>query len=261
MILIAGPCVIESYDHCAFLADAILQRAAALGFDFFFKASFDKANRTSSLGYRGPGLERGLEILMAVKQKTGVQLTTDIHEARQARAAAEVVDLIQIPALLSRQTDLIEAAARTKKPINLKKGQFMAPEDMRHAALKAQIAGAERIFLTERGTTFGYHNLVVDMRSIPIMKALDKGPVIIDASHAVQRPGAAGAASSGDPEYIETIALAAIAAGADGIFVEVHERPETALSDGKNSLPLDRLTRLLAMAKRIAETARWAESL
>lgn len=253
MILIAGPCVIESFDHCAMLADFIAERAFPLGFDFFFKASFDKANRTSSLGYRGPGLERGLNILNAVQRKVGVKVTTDIHLPSQAAPAAEMVDLIQIPALLSRQTDLIEAAARTGKPINLKKGQFMAPEDMKHAALKAQLAGAGQLYLTERGTTFGYHNLIVDMRSIAIMKALGKGPVIIDASHAVQRPGAAGAASSGDPEFIETIALAAVVAGADGFFIEVHDHPTMALSDGQNSLRTGNLVQLLKRVKAIHE--------
>lgn len=257
MILIAGPCVIESQDQALFLAEAILPRALALGYDFYFKASFDKANRTSGTAYRGPGLEAGLETLEAVKAKTGAKVTTDIHEARQAGPVGEVVDLIQIPALLSRQTDLIHAAALTGKPINIKKGQFMAPADMKQAALKATIAGAKTIFLTERGSCFGYHDLVVDMRSIPIMKGLGNYKVIIDASHSVQRPTALGGASSGQPEFIGTIAMAAVAAGADGIFVEVHERPTAALSDGMNSLPLELLPRLLRLAKMVEVGREW----
>ena len=236
LFLIAGPCVIESEEHVHFLAKEI---ARIVGGPFIFKASFDKANRSSATSYRGPGLKEGLRILKTVRD-TGVPVLTDIHEPAQADAAADSVDILQIPAFLCRQTDLLEAAGRTGKVINIKKGQFVAPHDIRHAADKVAAAGNNRIILTERGSSFGYNNLVVDMRGIPIMRAFG-WPVVFDATHSVQLPGAAGTASGGQPQFIEPLASAAVAAGADGVFVEVHEAPERALSDGANALRLDRL--------------------
>jgi 2-dehydro-3-deoxyphosphooctonate aldolase (KDO 8-P synthase) len=255
-LLVLGPCVIESRLHVLTMAEEIkrvVDRAIAqtgLPIRFFFKASFDKANRTSRDSYRGPGLELGLELLQEVKERVGVRITTDIHEARQARPVAEVADLLQVPALLSRQTDLLEAAARTGKPVNVKKGQFAAPWDLAHVAKKLRGAGAKEFFLTERGTVFGYNNLVVDFRSIPILKSLG-APVLFDASHSVQQPGGADRSSSGEPEMIPVLARAAIAAGADGLFVEVHDNPRKALSDGPNSLPLELLPTFLADILRI----------
>jgi 2-dehydro-3-deoxyphosphooctonate aldolase (KDO 8-P synthase) len=252
LILILGPCVIESGDHAVRMAQKISNVCARLKMDFIFKASFDKANRLSLDSYRGPGIEEGLGILQDVKEETGCRILSDIHEPWQAKTAAMVLDVIQIPALLSRQTDLIVAAARTGKQLNIKKGQFMAPEDMFRIVAKAGAQGNQKIWITERGTTFGYHNLVVDMRSIPIMKETDF-PVIIDATHAVQQPGGGDGRSSGRPEFIATIARAAVAAGADGVFLEVHDDPAHALSDGPNSLPLDELEPLLARLRRIHE--------
>lgn len=255
MLFILGPCVIESEDHAVRMAARIDKICRRSGAEFIFKASFDKANRTSLDSFRGPGLEEGLRILAEVKAETGAQVTSDVHEARQADQAGEVLDLIQIPALLSRQTDLIVAAARTGKPLNIKKGQFMGPRDALYAAAKARAAGAKEIWLTERGTTFGYHDLVVDVRSIPTMRA-GGYPVIIDATHAVQKPGAGQGASMGTPELIPTIARAAVAAGADGVFLEVHDDPAHAKSDGPNSLPLAELERLLEQLLRIREASR-----
>ena len=237
LFLIAGPCVIESEEHVHFLAKEI---AHIVGGPFVFKASFDKANRSSATSYRGPGLKEGLRILKSIRD-TGVPVLTDIHEPAQADAAADAVDVLQIPAFLCRQTDLLEAAGRTGKVINIKKGQFVAPHDIRHAADKVAATGNNRIILTERGSSFGYNNLVVDMRGIPIMRAFG-WPVVFDATHSVQLPGAAGTSSGGQPQFIEPLASAAVAAGADGIFVEVHEAPERALSDGANALRLDRLS-------------------
>lgn len=251
-ILILGPCVIESADHAVRMAQKIKKICDGLGQDLIFKASFDKANRSSISGYRGPGLRAGLEILARVKAEVGVPVISDIHESWQAPIAAEVLDVIQIPALLCRQTDLIVAAAQTGRPLNIKKGQFMAPEDMALAVEKATANGCRTLYLTERGTTFGYHNLVVDMRSIPIMQRLGV-PVIIDATHAVQKPSAGAGCSTGQPEFIPTIARAAVAAGADGVFLEVHDDPAHALSDGPNSLRLDELGPLLAQLLRIRE--------
>ncbi len=236
LFLIAGPCAIESEEHVHFLAKEI---ARVIGGPFIFKASFDKANRSSATSYRGPGLKEGLRILKSIRD-TGVPVLTDIHEPAQAEAAAEAVDILQIPAFLCRQTDLLVAAGRTGKVVNIKKGQFVAPHDIRHAADKVASTGNNRIILTERGSSFGYNNLVVDMRGIPIMRAFG-WPVVFDATHSVQLPGAAGTASGGQPQFIEPLASAAVAAGADGIFVEVHEAPERALSDGANALRLDRL--------------------
>ncbi len=253
--VIAGPCVLESEDHALFLAQEIKKICQQLALPFIFKASFDKANRSSLKSYRGPGLERGLSILKKVKEVTGVAVLSDIHEAWQAEPAAEILDILQIPALLCRQTDLIMAAAKTKKPLNLKKGQFMAPEDMAMVIEKAVSSGNEQIILTERGTFFGYHDLVVDMRSIAVMKQWGF-PVAIDASHAVQKPGAAGTRSSGSPEFIPVIARSAIAAGADGLFIEVHEDPPRALSDKDNSLKLEKLKEVLLSVKFIWQAVR-----
>jgi 2-dehydro-3-deoxyphosphooctonate aldolase (KDO 8-P synthase) len=247
LVLIAGPCVIESERHVHFLANAIRRIAG----DFIVKASFDKANRSSITSYRGPGLREGLTILAGLRRE-GFQVLTDIHEPSQAEAAADAVDVLQIPAFLCRQTDLLVAAGRTGKVVNIKKGQFVAPDDMRHAAEKVASTGNERIVLTERGSSFGYNNLVVDMRGLVIMRKLGY-PVVFDATHSVQLPGAAGSASGGQPEFIEPLARAAVATGAvDGIFVEVHENPEAALSDGANALKLDRLAPLWACLQQIA---------
>ena len=252
LIFILGPCVIEGEDHAVRMAQNLKKICYRLGQDLIFKASFDKANRSSISGYRGPGIERGLEILATVKAETGCRVTSDIHEPWQAEKAAEVLDVIQIPALLSRQTDLIVAAARTGRPLNLKKGQFMAPGDMAFAVEKATASGCREVYLTERGTTFGYRNLVVDLRSIPIMRRLGF-PVIIDATHAVQKPSAGAGCSAGEPEFIPVIAQAAVAAGADGVFLEVHDDPAHAKSDGPNSLQLDELAPLLERLVRIKE--------
>jgi 2-dehydro-3-deoxyphosphooctonate aldolase (KDO 8-P synthase) len=233
--LIAGPCVIESEEHVLRIARAIYERVGK----FVFKASFDKANRSSIRSYRGPGLKEGLRILAEVR-KLGLAALTDIHEPAQAAPVAEVVDVLQIPAFLCRQTDLLLEAGRTGRAVNIKKGQFLSPSDFLHAAEKVSTTGNQRILLTERGASFGYNNLVVDMRSLPIM-ARSGYPVIFDATHSVQLPGAGGGMSGGEPQFIEPLARAATAAGIAGIFVEVHEAPEKALSDGANALRLDLL--------------------
>jgi 2-dehydro-3-deoxyphosphooctonate aldolase (KDO 8-P synthase) len=235
LALIAGPCVIESEEHVQFLAGRIREVAG----DFVFKASFDKANRSSVSSYRGPGLAEGLRILSGLR-KQGFTVLTDIHEPAQAEAAAEAADILQIPAFLCRQTDLLAAAGRTGRAVNIKKGQFVSPRDIGHAADKVASTGNTNIILTERGSSFGYNNLVVDMRGLKIMRDLG-WPVVFDATHSVQLPGASGSASGGQPEFIEPLARAAVAAGVDGVFVEVHEAPERALSDGANALPLDQL--------------------
>ena len=235
LVLIAGPCVIESEEHVHKLAGAI---RAAVG-DFVFKASFDKANRTSVDAYRGPGLREGLRILGGLR-RAGYSILTDIHEAAQAEPAAEVADILQIPAFLCRQTDLLLAAGRTGRIVNVKKGQFVAPHDIHRAAEKVASTGNRQVVLTERGSSFGYNNLVVDMRGLKVMR--DAGwPVVFVATHSVQLPGGAGRASSGQPEFIEPLSRAAVAAGVDGIFVEVHDDPPHALSDGPNALKLDLL--------------------
>ena len=235
LALIAGPCVIESEEHVHFMARAIRDIAGP----FVFKVSFDKANRTSLAGFRGPGLKEGLRILAGVKAD-GHAILTDIHEPAQAAPAAEVADILQIPAFLCRQTDLLVEAGRTGRIVNIKKGQFVAPHDILHAAEKVASTGNEKILLTERGSSFGYNNLVVDMRGLRIMR--DAGwPVVFDATHSVQLPGGAGSASGGQPQFIETLARAAVAAGVDGVFVEVHDHPEKALSDGANALRLSLL--------------------
>lgn len=247
--LIAGPCVIESAEHCHFLAREI----RAIAGDFVFKASFDKANRSSVTSYRGPGLQEGLRILGELRRQ-GYETLTDIHEPAQAEVAAEHVDILQIPAFLCRQTDLLIAAGRTGRMVNIKKGQFVSPYDIRHAADKVASTGNTQILLTERGSSFGYNNLVVDMRSFAIMRK-HGWPVIFDATHSVQLPGAAGQTSGGQPEFIGSLSRAAVAAGVDGLFVEVHEEPSRALSDGANALRLDQLGPLLKTLREIEAAA------
>src|SRR5262245_56930272 len=237
LLFIAGPCVIESHDLTLRIAVALAQSAADFGIPLVFKASFDKANRTSGSSFRGPGLREGLKTLDAVKRRTGLPLTTDIHDEHQVGPAAEVVDLIQVPAFLARQTDLVQAAARTGRALNVKKGQFMAPWDMKQVAAKVREAGNANLLLTERGTTFGYGLLVNDMRSIPWMQDLGL-PVIFDATHSVQMPGGLGDRTGGDRRMIPYLARSAVAAGCDGLFLETHPRPDEALSDGPNMLAL-----------------------
>jgi len=257
LVIIAGPCVIESYESCLRHATRIREITERAKLPFIFKSSFDKANRTSVSSYRGPGLVEGLDILARVKREAGVAVLTDIHEPSQAQAAAKVVDVIQIPALLSRQTDLIEAAAKTGCAINIKKGQFLAPWDMKAAVGKAEAAGTRKIIVTERGFSFGYNNLVSDMRSLVIMRGLGY-PVVFDATHSAQLPGAGagGERSCGQREFVAPLARAAAAVGVDGIFMEVHEDPDHALSDGPNSYRLDELAALLEKLKRIHQLAR-----
>jgi len=245
----AGPCVIESEEHVHRMAGAISETAEAHRFPYVFKASFDKANRTSLQGYRGPGLTEGLRILRGLK-KRGFSIVTDIHECAQAAPAAEVADVLQIPAFLCRQTDLLLEAGRTGRIINVKKGQFVAPHDIHHAADKIASTGNSQVVLTERGSSFGYNNLVVDMRGLKVMA--DSGwPVVFDATHSVQLPSGGGGASSGQPQFIEPLASAAVAVGISGIFVEVHDQPEKALSDGPNALRLPLLAGFLAKMRRI----------
>lgn len=243
-IFIAGPCVIESAE----LLDTVAQRLVALnrkhGLDIIFKASFDKANRTSIRSFRGPGLDRGLQMLADVKSRYGLRLLTDIHESQQAEAVGQVVDVIQIPAFLCRQTDLLVAAARTGRTVNIKKAQFLSGDDMRYPVEKCRDAGAHEVWLTERGNTFGYNNLVVDFRNIPAMKAYAP-TVVMDCTHSVQRPGAAGGATGGDRQFVPAMALAAKAFGATGYFFETHPDPDHALSDGPNMLPLDQLENVI----------------
>jgi len=255
LVLIAGPCVIESAMHAAEMARSIRDIAAARGIPFIFKASYDKANRTSLSSYRGPGLAEGLRILARIKAESGVPILTDIHEAAHADAAADVADVLQIPAFLCRQTDLLLAAAATGRVVNVKKGQFLAPEDAEHIVGKLRSGGARGILLTERGTTFGYNNLVVDLRSIPTMRSFGV-PVVFDATHSVQRPGGRGRASGGDPQHIPTLARAAVAAGADAVFLEVHRDPARALSDGPNALRLEFVADLLGSLREIHHLVR-----
>jgi 2-dehydro-3-deoxyphosphooctonate aldolase (KDO 8-P synthase) len=255
LAFIAGPCVIESPAHVLNMALAIKEIATRCGVPLVFKASFDKANRTSGTSYRGPGLDAGLAALDEVKLRTGLPILTDIHEPGQAAPAAAVADVLQIPAFLSRQTDLIEAAARTGRVVNIKKGQFMAPHDMRHAVAKIAAAGNRAILVTERGVSFGYNNLVVDMRAFPMLRALGY-PVVFDVTHSLQLPGGGEGVSGGLPEYIEPLAAAGVAAGVDAVFMEVHDDPARALSDGANALRLDRLEPLLRKLTRIDAAAR-----
>lgn len=255
LFLIAGPCVIESEAATLSLARRIKAVCAGLKMPFVFKASFDKANRSSIGSYRGPGLEKGLAILKRVKEELTVPVLSDVHETSQVARAAEVLDVIQIPAFLCRQTDLIVEAARTRKPLNLKKGQFLSPQEMENAVEKALQQGNDRILLTERGTFFGYNNLVFDVRSIALMKRWGF-PVVIDASHSVQRPGGRGMASGGEAEFIPLMVRTGVAAGADGLFLEIHQSPAKALSDGPNSLILNRLKDVLRSALRIKRALR-----
>jgi 2-dehydro-3-deoxyphosphooctonate aldolase (KDO 8-P synthase) len=252
LLWIAGPCVIESHDLTLWIADRLAAFAARLGLSLIFKASFDKANRTSGKSFRGPGLEAGLRTLAAVKERTGLPVTTDIHECHQAAPVAEVCDLLQVPAFLARQTDLVQAAGRTGKAVNVKKGQFMAPWDMRHVVTKMTEVDNQRLLLTERGASFGYGQLISDMRSIPWMQDLGC-PVIFDATHSVQMPGAAGDKSGGDRRMAPYLAKAAVACGCDGIFLETHPRPDEALSDGPNMISLDDLPELVACCLRIRD--------
>jgi 2-dehydro-3-deoxyphosphooctonate aldolase (KDO 8-P synthase) len=253
--LIAGPCVIESPSHAVDLAVALKGIAASCGTPLVFKASYDKANRTSGSSFRGPGLESGLRTLADVKARTGLPILTDIHEPSQAERVAEIADVIQIPAFLSRQTDLIVAAARTRKVVNVKKGQFLAPRDMRHVVAKIAAEGNDSILVTERGVSFGYNNLVVDMRSFPMLHELGY-PVVFDVTHSLQLPGAGDGLTAGLAEYIEPLASAGVAAGVDAVFMEVHEEPARAKSDAANALRLDKLEALLRKLQRIDAVTR-----
>ena len=243
LFLIAGPCVIESETHARKMADAIQRITTDLKVPYIFKASYDKANRTSVNSFRGPGLKDGTAILRRLAESTGLPVLTDVHEPAHCEIAAEGADVLQIPAFLCRQTDLLVAAGKTGRAINVKKGQFVAPDDMRHAVEKVASTGNPRVFLTERGASFGYHNLVVDMRSLAIMRKL--APVVFDGTHSVQMPSAANGVSGGQPEFIPVLTRAATAAGIDGLFLEVHDDPANAKSDGANALHLDKLKPLL----------------
>ena len=255
LFLIAGPCVIESEGHAMMIAERLAEIAAQAKTSLVFKASYDKANRSSEQSFRGPGLTEGLRILKKIRERFSLPILTDIHEASQAAPVAEVADVLQIPAFLSRQTDLLVAAGRTGRVVNLKKGQFLSPWEMANAVEKIAKGGNDRIFLTERGASFGYQNLVVDMRSFPIMRKTGC-PVVFDVTHSVQLPGGAGKSSGGQPEFIEPLARAGVAVGVDGVFLEVHENPVKALSDGTNALPLAELPALLGKLKRIAALVR-----
>jgi 2-dehydro-3-deoxyphosphooctonate aldolase (KDO 8-P synthase) len=255
LVLVAGPCVIESETHALTIAERLVEIAAHANVPFIFKASYDKANRSSEQSYRGPGLVEGLRILQKIKERLAVPILTDIHEVSHAAAAAEVADVLQIPAFLSRQTDLLIAAGKTGRVVNLKKGQFLSPWEMANAVEKVSKTGNDRIILTERGASFGYQNLVVDMRSFPILRKTGC-PVIFDVTHSVQLPGGAGKSSGGQPEFIEPLARAGTAVGVDGVFLEVHENPSKALSDGTNALPLAELPGLLGKLKQIAALVR-----
>ncbi len=259
LFLIAGPCVIESPAHPHRIAARVQRIAERLEMTFVFKASYDKANRSSLGSYRGPGLEAGLRILASVRERHGVPILTDVHEVAQVEKAAEVADVLQIPAFLCRQTDLVRAAAASGRIVNIKKGQFMAPWDMKSVLEKASSTGNRRIMVTERGFSFGYNNLVVDMRSFPVLRGLGF-PVVFDVTHSVQRPGGLGDRSGGDAHFIDTLAPAGVAAGVDGIFMEVHENPARALSDGPNAYRLSRLSALLARLLRVQAAARGAGS-
>ena len=244
LFLIAGLCVIESEGHALMMAEKLGAVAAELGVPYIFKASYDKANRSSVSSYRGPGLKNGLKILAKIKKKTGLPVLTDVHQASEVEAAAEVCDILQIPAFLSRQTDLLVAAGKSGRVVNIKKGQFLSPAEMGNAAKKVASTGNEKIILTERGNSFGYQNLVVDMRSFPIMRKFGY-PVVFDVTHSVQLPGGEGKSSGGQPEFIEPLARAGVAAGVDGIFLEVHDNPAKALSDGSNALALGQFRALM----------------
>jgi len=255
LVFIAGPCVIESAAHVLETALAVREIARRAGVPVIFKASYDKANRTSRRSFRGPGLDAGLAALVEVRARTGLPLLTDIHEPSHAAPAAAVVDVLQIPAFLCRQTDLLVAAARTGKAVNLKKGQFLAPADMRHAIEKVTAEGNQSVLVTERGASFGYHDLVVDMRALPMLRELGY-PVVFDVTHSLQQPGAGEGVTTGLAQYIEPLASAGVAAGADAVFLEVHEEPGRARSDASNALRLDRLEALMLKLKRIDAAAR-----
>src|SRR6202166_2020164 len=260
LFLIAGPCVIESEAHACGMAEKIARIAADCAVPYIFKASYDKANRSSLKSFRGPGLAEGLRILKKIKKDFAVPVLTDIHEASQAAQAAEVCDVLQIPAFLSRQTDLLVAAAKTGRVVNVKKGQFLSPWDMSNVVEKIAGAGNTNIIVTERGASFGYQNLVVDVRAFPILRKLGY-PVVFDVTHSVQLPGGQAHASGGQPEFIEPLARAAVAAGVDGIFLETHDNPAAALSDGANALPLSQLAGLLARLKELSSLVRkWEKS-
>jgi 2-dehydro-3-deoxyphosphooctonate aldolase (KDO 8-P synthase) len=248
MVLFAGPCAVESYDICLETGQHVKALCKELGIGYVFKSSFDKANRTSGGSYRGPSLQGGLEILARIKKDLQVPVVTDVHESYQCAEVAEVADVLQIPAFLCRQTDLLVAAARTGKAVKVKKGQFMAPEDMQYAVDKVRGEGNKRVFLTERGTSFGYHNLVVDVRSLPIMRQYT--PVVFDVTHSVQRPGGLGGKSGGDRQFAGYLARAAGAAGVDGFFIETHPNPAVALSDGPNMIPLSEMNDFVKTIKK-----------
>jgi len=250
LFLIAGPCVIESPEHCRLMARELKAVTSRCGVPLIFKASFDKANRTAAASFRGPGVHQGLEVLGSIREEFQVPVLTDIHEVEQVTPVAAVVDCLQIPAFLCRQTDLLLAAGQSGCAVNVKKGQFLAPWDMENVVKKLETSGCQRVLLTERGTSFGYNNLVVDMRSFPVMRQWS-WPVVYDVTHSLQLPGGQGTASGGQSQFIEHLARAGVAAGIDGLFLEVHENPAKALSDGPNALPLDRLEALLQTLKRI----------
>ncbi|HZP32741.1 MAG TPA: 3-deoxy-8-phosphooctulonate synthase [Candidatus Acidoferrales bacterium] len=260
LVLIAGPCVIESESHAMKMAERLVKIAAAAKVPLVFKASYDKANRSSMKSFRGPGLTGGLKVLRKLKERFDVPVLTDIHEPAQARVAAEVCNVLQVPAFLSRQTDLLIAAGETGRVVNLKKGQFLSPWEMGNAVEKVKSTGNKKVIITERGVSFGYNNLVVDMRSFPVL-AKTGCPVVFDITHSVQLPGEQGNTSGGQPEFIEPLARAGTAAGVDGIFLEVHDRPENALSDGSNALRLDLLPGLLDKLTSLAKLVRsWSAS-
>lgn len=254
MVLFAGPCATESYDICMEAGSQVKEICKKLNIDYVFKSSFDKANRTSSGSYRGPSREGGLEILARVKKDLRVPVVTDVHESYQCAEVATVADVLQIPAFLCRQTDLLKAAAKTGKAVKIKKGQFMAPEDMKYALEKVREEGNQNVFLTERGVSFGYHTLVVDMRSLPVMRQYS--PVIFDVTHSVQQPGGKGGSSGGQREFAPFLARAAAAAGVDGFFIETHPNPSKALSDGPNMIPLHEMQDFLVMVKKFWDLQR-----
>ncbi len=259
LTIIAGPCVIESSEHALMMARECSGRARVAGLDYVYKSSFDKANRSSHKSFRGLGMEKGLDILRQVKQEIGIPVLTDVHDVRQVEKVAEVADILQIPAFLSRQTDLIVEAARSGRAVNVKKGQFLAPHDARNIVEKAREAGCERLLLTERGVSFGYNNLVVDMRSFAIMQEFGV-PVVFDVTHSLQLPGGLGHATGGQSEYIEPLARAGVAAGVDAVFMEVHDCPARAPSDGPNALPLERMESLLKVLREIHDLVRTSKS-
>jgi 2-dehydro-3-deoxyphosphooctonate aldolase (KDO 8-P synthase) len=260
LFLIAGPCVIESESHARIMAEHVGKIAADAGVPYIFKASYDKANRSSIKAFRGPGVREGLRILAEIKAELHLPILTDIHDASQAAAAAEVADILQIPAFLARQTDLLLAAAKTGRIINIKKAQFLSPWDMGNVIEKVASSGNQNIILTERGASFGYNNLVVDMRTFPILKRFGY-PVVYDVTHSVQLPGGQGHASGGQPEFIEPLARAGVATGVDGIFLETHDNPAAALSDGANALPLAQLPQLLSRLKELSTLVRgWSDA-